>query len=234
VAPQLRSCSRNERPEHERERGDPVKLYSFFRSSAAYRVRIALNLKGISYDTTSIHLVKDGGHNKSPEFRAVNPQMRVPVLVTARGDVLIQSLAIIEYLDETHSEPPLLPKEAVARARVRALAELIACDIHPLNNTSPLRYLKNTMGQEQTAIDAWYHHWVITGFEALEQLITPGPYTCGSHVTLADVCLVPQVYNARRLKVPLERFPKIVSVDRACLALSAFDRARPENQPDAE
>jgi maleylacetoacetate isomerase len=211
-----------------------VKLYSFFRSSAAYRVRIALNLKGISYDTTSIHLVKDGGHNKSPEFRAVNPQMRVPVLVTARGDVLIQSLAIIEYLDETHSEPPLLPKEAVARARVRALAELIACDIHPLNNTSPLRYLKNTMGQEQTAIDAWYHHWVITGFEALEQLITPGPYTCGSHVTLADVCLVPQVYNARRLKVPLERFPKIVSVDRACLALSAFDRARPENQPDAE
>jgi maleylpyruvate isomerase len=234
VGPQLRSCSRNERPKHEQEREDRVKLYSFFRSSAAYRVRIALNLKGISYDTTSVHLVKDGGHNKLPEFRAVNPQMRVPVLVTSRGEVLIQSLAIIEYLDETHSESPLLPKDAVARARVRALAELIACDIHPLNNTSPLRYLKNTMGQEQTAIDAWYHHWVITGFEALEQLITPGPYACGTHITLADVCLVPQVYNARRLKVPLERFPKIVSVDRACLALSAFDRARPENQPDAE
>jgi maleylacetoacetate isomerase len=211
-----------------------VKLYSFFRSSAAYRVRIALNLKGISYETASVHLVKDGGHNKLPEFRAVNPQMRVPVLVTPRGDVLIQSLAIIEYLDETHPQPPLLPKDVIARARVRALAELIACDIHPLNNTSPLRYLKNTMGQEQSAIDAWYHHWVITGFEALEQLITPGPYACGGEVTLADVCLVPQVNNARRLKVPLERFPKIVGVDRACLALPAFDRARPENQPDAE
>jgi maleylacetoacetate isomerase len=211
-----------------------VKLYSFFRSSAAYRVRIALNLKGISYETASVHLVKDGGHNKLPEFRAVNPQMRVPVLVTPHGDVLIQSLAIIEYLDETHPEPPLLPNDAIARARVRALAELIACDIHPLNNTSPLRYLKNTMSQEQSAIDAWYHHWVVTGFEALEALITPGPYACGGKVTMADVCLVPQVNNARRLKVPLERFPKIVGVDRACLALPAFDRARPENQPDAE
>ena len=211
-----------------------MKLYSFFRSSAAYRVRIALNLKGISYDTASVHLVKDGGHNKVPEFRAVNPQMRVPVLVTPRGDVLIQSLAIIEYLDETHPQPPLLPKDTVARAHVRGLAELIACDIHPLNNTSPLRYLKNTMGQQQSAIDARYHHWVITGFEALEALIAPGPSAGGSEVTLADVCLVPQVNNARRLKVPLERFPKIVGVDRACLALSAFDRARPENQPDAE
>ena len=211
-----------------------MKLYSFFRSSAAYRVRIALNLKGISYDTASVHLVKDGGHNKLPEFRAVNPQMRVPVLVTSHGDVLIQSLAIIEYLDETHPKPPLLPSEPLARAKVRAIAQMIACDIHPLNNTSPLRYLKNQMGQEQSAIDAWYHHWVIAGFEALEALIKPGPYAWGSEVTLADVCLAPQVNNARRLKVPLERFPKIVGVDRACLALSAFDRARPENQPDAE
>jgi maleylpyruvate isomerase len=211
-----------------------VKLYSFFRSSAAYRVRIALNLKGISYKTMPVHLVKDGGHNKLPEFRAVNPQMRVPVLVTPRGETLIQSLAIIEYLDETHPQPPLLPQEPIARARVRAIADLIACDIHPLNNTGPLRYLKNNMGQEQSAIDAWYHHWIIAGFEALEQLITPGPYACGREVTLADICVVPQVTNARRLKVPLERFPKIVGVDRACLALSAFDRARPENQPDAE
>ena len=211
-----------------------MKLYSFFRSSAAYRVRIALNLKGISYETASVHLVKDGGHNKLPEFRAVNPQMRVPALVTPDGDVLIQSLAIIEYLDETHPAPPLLPKDPIARAHVRGIADLIACDIHPLNNTSPLRYLKNTMGQEQSAIDAWYHHWVIAGFEALEQLITPGPYACGSDLTLADICLVPQVNNARRLKVPLERFPKIVGVDHACLALSAFDRARPENQSDAE
>ena len=211
-----------------------MKLYSYFRSSAAYRVRIALNFKGIAYETKSIHLIKDGGHNKRPEFRAVNPQMRVPVLVTPAGNVLIQSLAIIEYLEETHPEPALLPKDPIARAKVRGLAELIACDIHPLNNTSPLRYLKNQLHQEQSAIDAWYHHWVLTGFEALEALLEPGPYACGDRVTLADLCLVPQVNNARRLKVPLDRFPKIVSVDAACLALPAFDRARPENQPDAE
>jgi maleylacetoacetate isomerase len=211
-----------------------VKLYSYFRSSAAYRVRIALNLKGLAYDTAPIHLVKDGGHNRRPDFRAVNPQMRVPVLVTPGGDVLIQSLAIIEYLEETHPEPALLPQDPIARAKVRALAELIACDIHPLNNIGPLRYLKNEMDREQSAIDAWYHHWVIAGFEALEALIEPSPYACGSKVTLADLCLVPQVYNARRLKVPLDKFPKIVGADAACLALPAFDRARPENQPDAE
>ena len=151
-----------------------MKLYSYFRSSAAYRVRIALNLKGIAYETASIHLVKDGGHNRRPEFRAVNPQMRVPVLVAPTGEVLIQSLAIIEYLDETHPHPPLLPKDPIARARARALAEIVACDIHPLNNTSPLRYLKREMHQEQSAIDAWYHHWVTEGFEA-----TRGPGGCG-------------------------------------------------------
>jgi len=211
-----------------------VKLYSYFRSSAAYRARIALNLKGIAYETVSVHLVKDGGHNYRPEFRAVNPQMRVPVLVTDQGDRLIQSLAIIEYLDETHPEPPLLPKDPIGRAKVRALAELIACDIHPLNNTSPLRYLKNAMSQQQSAIDTWYHHWILAGFEALEGLTAAGPYACGSTVTIADICLVPQVANARRLKVPLDKFPKIVAVDAACLKLPAFDRARPENQPDAE
>jgi maleylacetoacetate isomerase len=211
-----------------------MKLYSYFRSSAAYRVRIALNLKGLAYETTSVHLTKDGGHNKRPEFRAVNPQMRVPALVTASGEVLIQSLAIIEYLDETHPEPPLLPKDPLARAKARGLADLIACDIHPLNNTSSLRYLKNVMGQDQAAIDAWYHHWVTVGFEALEALIKPSPYACGAAVTLADICLVPQVANARRLKVPLDKFPKIVGVDAACNALAAFERARPENQPDAE
>jgi maleylacetoacetate isomerase len=211
-----------------------VKLYSYFRSSAAYRVRIALNLKGLAYETVSVHLVKDGGHNRRPEFRAINPQMRVPALVAPGDEILIQSLAIIEYLDETHPEPPFLPKDAIARAKVRALAELIACDIHPLNNTSPLRYLKNQMGQEQSAIDAWYHHWVREGFAALEELIEPGPYAWGAGVTLADICLVPQVANARRLKVPLDPFPKIVSVEAACLKLPAFERARPENQPDAE
>jgi maleylacetoacetate isomerase len=211
-----------------------VKLYSYFRSSAAYRVRIALNLKSIAYEMESVHLVKDGGHNRRPEFRAINPQMRLPTLITTAGDTLIQSLAIIEYLEETHPEPPLLPKDPIARAKVRAFAELIACDIHPLNNTGPLRYLKNAMGQQQSAIDTWYHHWILEGFEALEALIEPAPYTYGNTVTVADLCLVPQVYNARRLKVPLEKFPKILGVEAACLKLPAFDRARPENQPDAE
>ena len=209
-----------------------MKLYSYFRSSAAYRVRIALNVKGIAYDMAPIHLVKDV--HQQPEFRAVNPQMRVPALVAPGGEILIQSLAIIEYLEETQPEPPLLPKEPIARAKVRALAEIVACDIHPLNNLSALRYLKRAMNQEQSAIDAWYHHWVISGFEALEALIAPKPFCCGSQVTFADVCLIPQVYNARRLKVPLDKFPKIVGVEQACLALSAFDRARPETQPDAE
>ncbi len=211
-----------------------MKLYSYYRSSAAYRVRIALNLKGLAYETLPIHLIKDGGHNRRPEYRAVNPQMRVPTLVAPGGEILIQSLAIIEYLDETHPQPPLLPKDPIARAKVRALSELIACDIHPLNNVGPLRYLKNALGQEQSAIDTWYHHWVLEGFEALEQLIEAGPYCCGDAVTIADICLVPQLNNARRLKVPLDKFPKILSVDAACLKLPAFDRARPENQPDAE
>ena len=210
-----------------------MKLFSFWRSLATYRVRIALNLKSLVPDEIiDVNLMK--GEQRKAEFRSVNPMMAIPALVDGEGPAMFESLAIIEYLDETHPEPPLLPKDAVARAHVRAIADVIACDIHPLNNTSPLRYLKNTMGQEQSAIDAWYHHWVIAGFEALEALITPGPYACGSAVTLADVCLVPQVNNARRLKVPLERFPKIAGGDRACLALPAFDRARPENQPDAE
>jgi maleylpyruvate isomerase len=211
-----------------------VKLYSYFRSSAAFRVRIALNLKGLDYESVPVHLVKDGGHNRRREFRAVNPQMRIPALVAPGGDVLIQSLAIIEYLDETHPDPALLPKDAIARAQARALAQIIACDIHPLNNVGALRYLKREMHQEQSAIDAWYHHWVSEGFEAFEALAQPGPYACGNKVTVADLCLVPQVYNARRLKVPLEKFPKIVGIDAACLKLPAFDRARPENQPDTE
>lgn len=211
-----------------------MKLYTYFRSSAAFRVRIALNLKGLSSDMIAIHLQKEGGLNKKPEYRAINPHMRVPALQLDSGDVLIQSLAIIEYLDEVHPEPPLLPRDPIARAKVRALAQVIACDIHPLNNVGPLRYLKNVLGQDQAKIDAWYHHWVHDGFEAVEAMIRPAPYACGGEVTLADVCLVPQVYNARRLKVPLDRYPKIVAVDAACGGLAAFDKARPENQPDAE
>jgi maleylacetoacetate isomerase len=211
-----------------------VKLYTYFRSSAAYRVRIALNLKNLSSDMIPVHLQKEGGLNKKPEFRAVNPQMRLPALQLDSGDVLIQSLAIIEYLDEIHPQPPLLPREAVARAKVRALAQIIACDIHPLNNVGPLRYLKNQLGQDQAKIDAWYHHWILEGFDTLETMIRPAPYAFGSEVTLADICLVPQVYNARRLKVPLERFPKVAAVDAACAKLAAFDKAKPENQADAE
>jgi maleylacetoacetate isomerase len=211
-----------------------VTLYGYFRSSAAYRLRIALNLKGLSPELVSIHLQKEGGLNRKPDFRAINPQMRVPALKLDSGDVLIQSLAIIEYLDETHPQPPLLPRDPIQRAKVRALAQVIACDIHPLNNVGPLRYLKNPLGQEQAKIDAWYHHWILEGFEALEALLQPGPYAFGGEVTLADVCLVPQVANATRFKVPLERFPKIVAVNAACLKLPAFDKARPENQPDAE
>jgi maleylacetoacetate isomerase len=160
--------------------------------------------------------------------------MRVPALELERGEILTQSLAIIEYLDETHPEPPLLPKDTLARAKVRAIADMIACDIHPLNNLAPLQYIKRQLKHEQPDIDAWYHHWIIEGFTAIEALITPGPYTCDGRVTLADVCLIPQVINARRLKVPLDRFPKIVAVEGVCLKLPAFDKARPENQPDAE
>jgi maleylacetoacetate isomerase len=214
--------------------GGTVTLYTFFRSSAAYRVRIALNLKGLTTDMVSIHLQKEGGLNKKPEFRAINPQMRVPALKLDSGDVLVQSLAITEYLDEVHPHPPLLPRDPVERATVRALAQIIACDIHPLNNVGPLRYLKNELGQQQIQIDAWYHHWILEGFAAVETLIGKGRYAFGNEVTLADICLVPQVYNARRFKVPLDRFPRIVAVDAACAELAAFDRARPENQLDAE
>ncbi len=211
-----------------------MKLYSYFRSSAAYRVRIALNLKGLPYEMVSIHLTKDGGQQHKPEFVAINPQKRVPALVLSSGEVLTQSLAIIEYLDDIHPEPPLLPADALARAKVRSVAQMIACDIHPLNNLVALQYLKRQLKHEQAEIDAWYHHWIIEGFSAIEAMIAPAPYTCGPQVTIADICLVPQVANARRLKVPLDKFPKIVAADAACLKLPAFDKARPENQPDAE
>ncbi len=209
-------------------------LYSYFRSSAAYRVRIAFNFKGLSYETAPIHLQKEGGQNRKPAYRAINPQMRVPALRLDSGELITQSLAIIEYLDEIHPQPPLLPRAPVERAQVRALSQLVACDIHPLNNLGPLRYLKNELGQDQSKIDAWYQHWILEGFDAVEAMIRSGPYAYGAEVTLADLCLVPQVANARRLKVPLDRFPGIVAVDAACAKLSAFEAARPENQPDAE
>lgn len=211
-----------------------MKLFSYFRSSAAYRVRIALNLKELPYEIVPIHLTKDGGRQHTQEFRAINPLARVPALELSGGEVLTQSLAIIEYLDEIHPEPPLLPPAALGRARARAIAQMIACDIHPLNNLIALQYLRRQLKHEQPDIDAWYHHWITQGFTAMEEMLDPAPYACGQHVTVADICLVPQVANARRLKMPLENFPKIVAVDAACLKLPAFDKARPENQPDAE
>ena len=211
-----------------------MKLYGYFRSSAAYRVRIALNLKQLPHDHEAVHLTRDGGRQRSAEYRAINPQRRVPALALSSGAVLIQSLAIIEYLDEIHPAPPLLPTDPVARAQVRAFAQVIACDIHPLNNTSVLNYLKGPLKHDQAAVDEWYRHWVKEGFEALEALVQGGPYAFGADVTLADLCLVPQVFNAQRFKVDMARYPKLAAVDAACARLPAFARARPENQPDAE
>jgi maleylacetoacetate isomerase len=211
-----------------------VQLYGYFRSSAAYRARIALNLKGLPYETISIHLTRDGGQQSSPAFRAVNPQMRVPVVKLPNGETILQSLAIIEYLDETHPQPRLLPSDALKRAHVRAVAQIIACDIHPLNNTGPLTYLRRALHVDEAAVNAWYTHWVVAGFDAVEALLEPGPYAFGDTVGLADICLVPQVYNARRFKIALDKYPKIVAVDAACTKLAAFDKARPEHQPDAE
>lgn len=197
-------------------------------------MRIALNLKSVAYEIIPIHLRKDGGRHRGEDYRAINPQMRVPSLKLPTGEIIVQSLAIIGYLNELYPQPPLLPGDPVERAQARAVSQIIACDIHPLNNLGTLQYLKNTMGQEQPAIDAWYHHWVTTGFEAVEKMIKPGPYAFGSLPGLADICIVPQIFNARLLKVPLEAFPKILAVNEACLKLPAFDKARPENQPDAE
>jgi maleylacetoacetate isomerase len=207
-----------------------VKLYTYFRSSAAYRVRIGLNLKGLAYKPVFIHLVKR--EQVQPQYLAVNPQGRVPALDLG-GEVLTQSPAILEYLEEIYPDPPLLPSDPLRRARVRAACALIACDIHPLNNLSILSYLKHNFGQEQPAIDAWYVHWVTEGFKALEQMLSPGPFTFGDKPTLADVYLVPQVYNARRFKVSLEAFPKIVAADAACNEIEAFRAAAPDKQPDA-
>ena len=207
-----------------------MRLYTYFRSSAAYRVRIALNLKGVAYEAVPVNLLK--GEQRQEGYRAVNPQQRVPSLDIG-GATLIQSPAILEYLDEVYPEPSLLPVGAANRARVRAVASLIACDIHPLNNSGTLGYLKTKMGHDQAAADEWYAHWVREGFDTIEALIEPGPYAFGSRITLADVYLVPQVFNARRFNVPLDAYPKIAAVDAACAALKAFQDAAPASQPDA-
>lgn len=214
-----------------------MKLYGYFRSSAAYRVRIALNLKGLAYETVPVHLLKEGGQQFSPEYRALNPIALVPTLVD--GDfTLTQSLAIIEYLEETYPLPPLLPSGAQDRARVRAIAQTIACDIHPLNNLRVLRYLKHELKAGEEERNAWYRHWVSQGLAAVEKMLTgsarTGRYCYGDEPSLADACLVPQVANARRLDCDLSALPIIVRIDAACASLAAFEQATPARQPDAE
>lgn len=214
-----------------------MQLYSYFRSSAAFRVRIALELKGLSFDIVPVHLLKDGGQQRTPEYLARNPDGLVPLLVD--GDhVLNQSLAIIEYLDETYPQPSLLPGDAAQRAHIRALALAIACEIHPLNNLRVLKYLKRTLEVSEDEKDAWYRHWITLGFSALEQRLASdartGRYCVGDTPTLADACLVPQVFNAQRFAVDLTPYPAISRVFAECMQLEAVQRAVPAAQPDAE
>ena len=214
-----------------------MKLYDYFRSSAAYRVRIALNLKGVVPDErTFVHLRM--GSQRAQDYLALNPQGLVPALALDDGEVLTQSLAIIEYLDETHPEPPLLPVAPPARARVRGIALAIACEIHPLNNLRVLNYLIGTLGVAREQKDGWYKYWVDVGFEALEKKLSQeretGVFCHGNAPTLADVCLVPQIANARRFNIDLSPYPTLTRIEAACLALPAFAGAAPERQPDAE
>jgi maleylacetoacetate isomerase len=214
----------------------PLRLYSYWRSSAAYRVRIALNLKGQAYETLPVHLLRGGGEQHAPEYQTINPQEFVPVLMHG-GRMLRQSMAIIEYLDETWPDPALMPVVARDRQRVRAIAQMIACDIHPLNNLRVQRYLESDMGVDEAARERWTRHWLTEGLESLEKVLADNPSTgefCeGDIPSLADCCLVPQVYNAQRFGVALDPWPNIRRINDACLATEEFDKARPENQPDA-
>jgi maleylpyruvate isomerase len=213
-----------------------VKLYGYSRSSAAFRVRIALNLKGLAYDQASIHLRRN--EQQAPTYLARNPQGLVPTL-DVDGDQLTQSLAIIEFLDETYPAPPLMPPGALARARVRSLALTIACDIHPIDNLRVLRYLAKPLGHDDKTVEEWFNHWIKTGFDGIERTLAgdgeAGAFCQGDTPGLADICLVPQVFNAKRYpSFDLAPYPAIRRVFDACMKLDAFDRARPEKQPDYE
>ena len=214
-----------------------MKLHGYFRSSASYRVRIALNLKGLSYEQASVHLMRGGGEQFTAAFRQLNAQSLVPVLQDGER-VLTQSLAIMEYLEEVHPQPPLLPKDPAARARVRSLALAVACEIHPLNNTRVLAYLTGPLGLSSEIRDKWYHHWIALGLQALEARLAgereTGKFCHGDAPGLADCCLVPQLANARRFKCDVAPYPTLLAVEKNCLALEAFQRAAPDKQPDAE
>jgi maleylacetoacetate isomerase len=208
----------------------PIRLYSYWRSSAAYRVRIALNLKGLDHEIVPVSLAPGVSEHRGDAYRAKNPQMLIPFLDD--GEVgIAQSMAILEYLEETYPGVRLLPQSEPMRSRVRAFCNMIACDIHPLNNLRVMNYIKSEYGADPTG--AWYAHWVREGFTAAEILASDGPYVFGGEVTLADVLLVPQVYNARRFKVPLDDFPKLVAATDTCNELTAFLDAAPEAQSDA-
>ena len=208
-------------------------LHDYYRSSASYRVRIALNLKGIAYDSHPVSLID--GAQKSEAYRALNPQGFVPML-EIDGQRLTQSLAIMVYLDQRYPDPPLVPADPASGAHVRSLALAVACDIHPLNNLRVLKYLKGTLGHDQDEVDAWYRHWIVEGLDALEALAAPsaGEFLFGDSVTLADVCLVPQLYNARRFSVPLEAYPTLLRADANAAALPAFQAAHPDQHAPQE
>jgi maleylpyruvate isomerase len=214
-----------------------MKLYTYFRSSAAYRVRIALNLKGLPYEAVPVHLVKGGGDQQKPDYRAVNPSALVPSLQD-EGATITQSMAILEYLEEMHPAVPLLPSAPLERARVRELAQIVACDIHPLNNLRVLRYLVRTLKIGDEAKNEWYRHWLKEGFAGLEAHLArdpaPGRFCHGDTPTLADCFLVPQVYNAQRFDIDMGPYPNIARIDAACAGLPAFLAAHPSRQPDSE
>ncbi len=212
-------------------------LYGYFRSSAAFRVRIALNLKGIAPELRFIHLLRNGGEQHTPEYKAVNPQALIPTLAHD-GHLITQSLAIIEYLDEIAPEPPILPRDPYGRARVREIAYIVGCDIHPVNNLRVGLYTKEKFGAGDDDIARWHRHWIRTGFGALEKMLSLSPHTgawChGDTPTIADILLIPQCANARRVKLDLEAWPTIARIEAHALKHPAFDAALPRNQPDAE
>lgn len=212
-----------------------MELYGYWRSSAAYRVRIAIHLKGLEFDYFPVNLVREGGEHRLPEYAQLNPQKLVPALELDNGKVLTQSLAIIEYLDEIFPEVPLLPENPELRAQVRGFAQVIACDVHPLNNLRVLEVLQRDFNMTEAQKMVWIERWIHDGFAALEAMIqeTHGTFCFGDTVTLADVFLVPQMYNARRFNIELSRYPLLCAIDRACVGLEAFQRASPEQQPDA-